>query len=25
VIGKVEGQYAHVYSVDTDNFGTIEI
>jgi len=21
VIGKVEGQYAHVYSVDTDNFG----
>ncbi len=21
MIGKVEGQYAHVYSVDTDNFG----
>lgn len=21
VIGKVEGQYSHVYSVDTDNYG----
>ena len=23
VIGKVEGQYSHVYSVDTDNYGTV--